>query len=162
MTMIQLRQPTADDLLQLCANIDPGMRAEQEELSDVVDAAALAETLLGKAAAGLAHVIHDSAGLPVLAAGFTAVEPWVLQSWMVARADWRTHHVAITDTLDAICARILAESGFRRLQVLSMVGRPGVSTWLGRMGFLLEGVQVGYGRTGANFAMYARTARRGN
>lgn len=52
--------------------------------------------------------------------------------------------------------RLLAKQGVRRCQVVAFEGNREIPGWLGRMGYMKEGIHPGYGRQGETFCTWAK------
>jgi hypothetical protein len=110
------------------------------------------------ATAGPAWVLVDDAGLPVLLGGFEPIRPGVYECWLAGSLDAWTQHWR---TFTRVCRRLLADlfaNGAHRVQTCALASRTAAHRWYASVGLAREGVLHGYGATGADFIMFARTA----
>lgn len=154
--MIQLEQPTLEEVRYICANVREDDRQQAEAFSGkpwVADEVALG--IMAKDN-GVKWVARKD-GRPFLIGGYDNVVNEVWQSWMLGTmVDWRSHWMSMTKIARRVMD-VMFEIGARRLQTFVLPSRVETCEWYVRaLKMQLEGELRGYGANGETLAIYAR------
>lgn len=155
---VEIRQANLRDACYVAANMRANDRFEIDAVVETEHPVQIAAMLLdySKDLAFCAYID----GQPVTVFGVhpswprTCVAGWAYGTERLKRTIPR-----ITDYAVKVLVPELVRRGYRRLQVHTYVGHDLSHRWLEGMGLTCEGVAVGYGLHGEDFAVYAATRR---
>jgi hypothetical protein len=152
-----IRPPRLSDVWQMCANLRPDEIEQYMALSsadawDFEEAARKFDRMMGPKIC-----LHDTAGAPIMVAGWEPLTPGCYDGWMIGTTDgWAKHALSITRATRWGMDYLMA-SGARRLQIATLADRHAACAWYEHgLKMREEGTQALYGRHGEDVTTYVR------